>query len=167
MQHDRVTNMLQAKQQKHIDRPKQLKGCELWLNNIRSRLNIYILIAHSSGDFKNPLKSEQSKQACRDKSVFFLFLIYILLYSNVSSTVLRNNRITDFLYKYIYSDKIRENPNSKDGIRNKPNGGKRNMLPFVGAMRYHRSKNSNLLFLYYAILVQEVGFGPPLNIGMG
>ena len=43
-------------------------------------------------------------KACRDESVviFVPSNIYITLYVNVSSTLLRKNRNTDFLYIYIY-----------------------------------------------------------------
>ena len=43
------------------------------------------------------------KQACRDEtivSVFFLISLYIALYFYVSSTVLRKNQKTNFIYMY-------------------------------------------------------------------
>ena len=59
---------------------------------------------------KTPDERATTKQACRDESIVSLFFspiaTYIALYSFVSSTVKRKNQYTDFLYIYIYIERL-------------------------------------------------------------
>ena len=62
------------------------------------------MISHSSGDFKIPsrVRDHETGLSGWKCSFFPTSNIYITLYFNVSSTLLRKNRNTDFLYIYMY-----------------------------------------------------------------